>query len=56
MDQAGAPALRAKPQAAAASIGTRAATNKYWAGSCDVFRYYEELLGAAAGGGAAAPG
>jgi uncharacterized LabA/DUF88 family protein len=24
-------------------VGTRAATNKYWAGSCDEFRYYEEL-------------
>jgi uncharacterized protein (TIGR00288 family) len=36
-------------------IGTRAATNKYWASSCDVFRYYEELVGARAGGGSPAP-
>ena len=25
-------------------VGTRAATNKHWAGSCDEFRYYEEIV------------
>lgn len=25
-------------------VGTRAATNKHWAGSCDEFRYYEDIV------------
>lgn len=26
-------------------VGTRAATNKYWAASCDAFQYYDALVG-----------